>query len=125
MLLNLSNHPSEKWSQKQMDAATFYGEVVDLPFPDIDPKAESGVIDLIADKFEIKIRKLLSHESKENKFVNIMGELTFCFALTAHLQKYGITCLCSTTTRQTIDNPDGSKTTRFDFVRFREYTRLG
>ena len=125
MLINLSNHPSEKWSEKQLDAAKKYGPIVDLAFPVIDPRAETFGIDFMADKYEIKIRKLLASQMKGMKFIHIMGELTFCFALVARLQKYGITCVSSTTTRQTVDNPDGSKTTRFDFVQFREYNRLG
>jgi hypothetical protein len=121
MLINLSNHPFEKWPQNQLDAAKMYGSIADLPFPTIDPQAETLDIDFLADKYEIKVRKLLAGQSREMKFIHIMGELTFCFALIMRLQKYGITCLSSTTTRQTTDHPDGSKTTKFGFVRFREY----
>ena len=121
MLINLSNHPFEKWPQNQLDAAKLYGPIVDLSFPTIDPKSETSDINLLADKYEIKVRKLLASQSKEMKFIHIMGELTFCFALVVRLQKMGIICLSSTTTRQTTDHPDGSKTTRFGFVRFREY----
>ncbi len=125
MLINLSNHPFEKWSQNQLEAAKLYGSIVDLPFPTIDPQAETFDIDFLADKYEIKIRKLLANEPKGMKSVHVMGELTFCFALVVRLQKYGITCVSSTTTRQTTDHPDGSKTTRFGFVRFREYCLPG
>jgi len=124
MLVNLSNHPSEKWSLQQSEAAKLYGSVVNLPFPAIDPEAETHEIESLAESYEIKVRQLLSVETSGLQAVHIMGELTFCFALVVRLQKVGITCLASTTRRHTADHADGSKTTRFGFVRFREYALL-
>lgn len=122
MLINLSNHPSSDWPEKQLEAAKKYGHVVDLPFPAIDPEAETYNIEQLVEAFEIKVRELLAESSTGADAVHIMGELTFCFALVARLQKAGILCLASTTNRQAVDQPNGSKITRFEFVRFREYT---
>jgi len=122
MLINLSNHPSEKWSQSQLDAAKFYGAIVDLPFPAIDPEAETFDIEFLAETYESKVIQLLASEHSGSQAVHIMGELTFCFALVSRLQKLGFTCLSSTTSRRTIDHSDGTKTTLFGFVRFREYS---
>lgn len=33
MFINLTNHPSDKWSKEQLEAARKYGEVVELVFP--------------------------------------------------------------------------------------------
>jgi hypothetical protein len=33
----------------------------------------------------------------------------------------GLRCVASTTERRAVDHPDGSKTSEFRFVRFREY----
>ena len=124
MLINLSNHPSSLWGEEQTKAAAEkYGKVIDLPFPAIDPEAGPDAIALLADQYEVKIRKLLAAENTGAFAVHVMGELTFCFALVARLQKFGITCLASTTRRETIENGDGLKTSRFEFVRFREYVR--
>ncbi len=125
MLINLSNHPSSQWSEEQTKAARHnYGQLIDLPFPAIDPEAETYDIERLAEDYEIKVRQLLAAESSGNFAVHIMGELTFCFALVARLQKAGIQCLASTTSRLAIDQPDGSKISRFGFVKFREYPEL-
>lgn len=125
MLINLSNHPSSLWSEAQTKAATLkYGQVIDFSFPAIDPKAEPYEIDYQTETFQVKLLQLLAGENLGLQAVHVMGELTFCFALVARLQKNGITCLASTTDRITIDNSDGSKTTQFGFVRFREYGRI-
>ena len=41
MLINISNHSSDKWSMKQHLMAEKYGEIVDFPFPEIDPYKDS------------------------------------------------------------------------------------
>lgn len=124
MLINFSNHPSSSWSPNQIEAAKQYGNIIDYPFPSIDPNAESYEINFHAEMFQAKILQLLASESSGLQAVHIMGELTFCFTLIARLQKIGITCLASTTKRETIKNPDGTKTVRFGFVRFREYETI-
>lgn len=43
MLLNLSNHPSSLWCDEQKKAAeTLFGEIVDLPFPQVDPNGDEA-----------------------------------------------------------------------------------
>ena len=37
MLINLSNHPLSGWDTKQLEAATRYGKLIELPFPEVDP----------------------------------------------------------------------------------------
>ena len=39
MFINLTNYSSEKWSEKQLNAARSYGEIVDIAFPLIDENA--------------------------------------------------------------------------------------
>lgn len=124
MLINLSNHPSEHWNEAQKQAAVRYGQTVDLTFPHIDPEAGTDAVKQLAEQYEVKIRRLLIEKSTGHFAIHLMGELTFCFALIARLQKAGITCLASTTRRETVDNADGTKTTKFEFVRFREYSIL-
>lgn len=125
MLINLSNHPHSNWSAAQKKASSEqFGQVIDLPFPSIDPEADADTISILAEQFESKIQMFSSTENSGVFGVHIMGELTFCFALVARLQMAGITCLASTTKRITIDNPDGSKISQFCFERFREYCRI-
>ena len=121
MLINFSNHPSAEWSELQQSAAEKYGPVTDFPFPAVDPMAETYQIEQLAETYEIKFRKILAKDNTGIPAIHIMGELTFCHALVKRLQRVGIICLASTTDRETVNNPDGSKTARFGFVRFREY----
>lgn len=120
MLINLSNHPAVNWSERQLQAAGQYGKVADLTFPQVDPEADTETVALLSCEYLEKIRKMFAGEPAPHA-VHLMGELTFCFALVSLLQKEGIVCLVSTTLRSTIDQADGSKISRFEFVRFREY----
>ena len=37
MFINFSNHPSRAWGKTQLNAAMEYGEVIDIPFPAVNP----------------------------------------------------------------------------------------
>lgn len=121
MLINLSNHPSEKWSPLQTEAAKVYGKIIDLPFPAVDPLADSAKIDQFAQSYFLQIVSILATESKGPDAVHLMGELTFCFSLVLKLKTSGIQCLASTAKRETCELPDGAKKSKFVFARFREY----
>jgi CRISPR-associated protein Csx16 len=51
----------------------------------------------------------------------VQGEFTLAHALVRRLQQKGIVCLAATTRREVVEQSAGIKTTRFEFVRFREY----
>lgn len=123
MLINLTNHPSRSWDDLQKKAAASFGKTVDLLFPAISPKAETAEILTLAEQYRQEITEILS-EKNEQHAVHVMGELTFCFAITALLQQDQIRCVASTSARQTTENSDGTKTIRFNFVRFRDYPQL-
>ena len=115
MLLNLSNHPSQKWTTKQKETASqSYGTIEDLPFPQIPPEATSDDVHLLVEKYYVKIRQL------DPKAVHLMGEMTFTYALVRQLKAIGIPCIASTTHR-TVEEKDGKKIVLFDFIQFREY----
>lgn len=116
MLLNLSNHPSSAWPEKQiLEAEKLYGPVQDMPFPQIDPQAGEEEVQILAAEYRDQILRL------QPRAVHLMGELTFAFALVRMLQSHGITVVASTTHRTSQVLPDGSKVSRFEFVRFRQY----
>lgn len=121
MLINLSNHPVENWSHKQLtEAKNLFGQVQDLPFPQINTIASEDEIKVIANKYTNICMEKLSLSQNEINAVHIMGELTFTFALVKKLLKQGIICVASTTERNSIET-GGKKITEFRFVRFREY----
>ncbi|WP_010421348.1 hypothetical protein [Anaerophaga thermohalophila] len=123
MLINLSNHPSSGWSETQLEAAREWGQIVDLPFPVIDPEDDSENIKHLAVAYLNKLNEMLSGQDNVNA-VHLMGEHTFCFAMARLLQKENITCMVSTTHRMVTYESNGEKTTRFRFVRFRRYPEI-
>jgi hypothetical protein len=115
MLLNLSNHPSTHWPKSQTALAIEkYGEIQDLPFPQIDPELSGYDVDKIVEEYEIKIRKI------NPTAVHIMGELTFTHRLVNQLKVTGVNCIASTTHRK-VTEQNGMKTSAFEFVQFRDY----
>ena len=122
MLINLSNHPSARWSAQQAEAANrLYGEIVDLPFPQVDPNGDEAYVERLVDEYAGKVLQLAE---KQPVTVHLMGEMTFCFALVSHLQKHDITCVASTTERIVKESGYGTKEVIFKFVQFRNYTQL-
>lgn len=118
MLINLSNHPYADWDEKQRKAATVYGEVVDMPFPVIDAQGDEMYIAKLVNDYELKIDELARHNQV---VVHVMGEMSFCLALVTALQKKEISCIVSTSKRNSIKLDNGHKQIRFEFVRFRKY----
>ena len=118
MFLNLSNHPSANWSAEQTDAATrLYGEIIDLPFPVVDPAGDEKYIADLADEY---CQKVLALAEGKNITVHLMGEMTLTFAILQRLHAHGVPCVASTTRRETVEK-DGVKTSIFKFVKFRHY----
>ncbi len=115
MLINFSNHPSSLWESSQIaEALSLFGEIVDIDFPAILPKASSADIVDLALKY---VRRILEMKPKA---VHIMGELSFTYQCVNLLKDYGVRCVVSTTERKSMI--DGNeKISQFQFVMFREY----
>lgn len=118
IFINLSNHPSDKWSEAQLHAARQYGDIEDMPFPQVDPEADDEEISRIADE----CTRLILDEAVDNDVsVHVMGEMSLTFAIVKRLQDHGIRCVSSTSERISEDLPDGTRKVGFRFRRFREY----
>ena len=117
--VNISNHPSSKWGEEQLRAASQYGEIIDIPFPVVDPSATEEEISDLAQILLMQIDGL--HVSKDMiPVVHIMGEMTLVFAVVTTLKSWGVIALASTTVRDSIEK-DGVKTSVFRFCKFRKY----
>jgi CRISPR-associated DxTHG motif protein len=115
-LLNLSNHPSANWSEKQIKTAQHqYGPIEDIPFPAILPEWTEAEIDELSSRYLEQIRP------RRPAAVHLMGEMTFTYALAQKLKTAGIPCVASTSERQVVDLGEGRKEAQFRFVRFRPY----
>ena len=113
MFLNLSNHPSVNWSEKQLAAAG--GNVVDMPFPQVDPDGDEAYIENLANEYLDKILKIGNIEA-----VHVMGEMNFTYSLVTMLKAHNIRCVASTTKRIVKDVGE-QKISTFQFVKFRNY----
>jgi len=124
MLINFTNHPSERWSDKQINTAKeIYGTVLDYRFPEVPPEADEQEIKRMAEKYFNMIVAAFdscANEPKPNA-VHIQGEFTLVYRLVSLLKSSGITCVASTTRRIVVEHEDGTRTYKFEFVRFREY----
>ncbi len=119
MFLNYSHHPSSLWDEAQLDAAREFGEVEDMPFPEVSPHAHTGEVVALA-----KAQARLIAE-KHPDAVMCQGEMTMVYHLVKLLKEMGITVLCACTQRVSLeyplDNGMTEKRSRFRFVQFREY----
>lgn len=120
LFINFTNHPSEGWEEKQLNEAKKYGEIIDLKFPDIDPKIGDMAIQGLADTY---VKKISDMEATK-KVVHIMGEMCFTYCVVRKLQQLGIQCVASTTVRNTVTLEDGSKVSKFSFEQFRPYSTI-
>jgi hypothetical protein len=118
VFVNLSNHPASDWSAAQREAALRLApEIRDWPFPEVPPEAGAEEIGALADR----IFERVIADMPGATHAMVQGEFTLAHALVCRLQRHGVVCLAATTRREVVDEAGGLKTTRFEFVRFREY----
>ncbi|MBQ6400582.1 MAG: CRISPR-associated protein [Clostridia bacterium] len=119
MLINCSNHPSAQWGSAQLAAAEEFGGVVDLPFPQVDPRMGPEELRALTGAYAEKI------EAMKPAAVFAAGEFTFLFMLVDRLLSDGIRVVCGCSRRDAVETrrADGSseKTSVFVFERFRDY----
>ncbi|OQX98149.1 MAG: hypothetical protein B6I20_11455 [Bacteroidetes bacterium 4572_117] len=127
MLINLTNHPSKNWGEKQKtEAIKQYNEIVDIAFPQIEPSTTIEEVQELAEKYVGEIKKKLkftdvqTFDHKTN-VVHIMGEMTFTHNVIRLLGHNAINCIASTTKRTAVEEENGKKTSVFEFVQFRGY----
>ena len=85
MLINLTNHPSEFWSEKQLAAAHQYGKIVDIHFPNIEPSFTTSMVNRLAED-TIEAIKVFGKDI----VVHVMGEMTFTYAVVSRLKAINI-----------------------------------
>ena len=115
--INFSNHPSSAWSEQQLEAASLFGQVVDLPFPQVDPAMTGEQVQSLAAEC---VSTILEMGATDDLTVHVMGEMTVIFHVVTALKAHGVRCVASTTERM-VTEADGKKITEFHFVQFREY----
>lgn len=129
MLINLSNHPLASWSEKQKQAAEQqFGQIIDLSFPSVPTEADLAQVMQLVGEYVQKCNDIINKSAETDSMkpskdaIHVMGEMTFVYQFVQKMSELGVLCVASTTRRIAIDNPDGSKLSNFEFVRFRPYT---
>ena len=125
LFINFSNHPSSKWSPKQIETAlriSDNGPIIDIDFPNIDPNMTAMDVKKLASKHVNHILDLIEEYEADNAFIHVMGEMTFTYNVVKEFSENGYNCFASTTKRNVVENEDGTKTSTFEFVQFRNYT---
>jgi len=100
-----------------MKAASEYGEVVDMQFPNIEPAASSEEVALLAAQYVDKIKSI---GVPQDTTVHVMGEFVFSFKVITLLKTIGYSCVASTSERIVTESSD-HRISIYKFVRFREY----
>lgn len=116
ILVNLSNHPRDSWSEKQLEVAEKqFGEVVDIPFPNIAPSLNSEEVLALVKEYSQKVLKI------NPLAIHVMGEMTFTMAMVLEMKALGVPCFASTSERNVVLTDEGKKEVTFNFVQFRKY----
>lgn len=117
--INLSNHPSNRWTAQQLAAAQALGNLVDIPFPAIDPGATTQEISAVATQLLAQLRALNA------SVVMVQGEYTLTYQLVRLLEADGIRAVAACSRRITREETDETgatvKTSEFIFEGFRNY----
>jgi len=119
MFINHTNHTSTRWSEDQLAAARVFGEIKDIPFPDVDPEW---------DEEEILVRAKAAADEIEGyspAAVLCQGEYSYTYALVNELRHRGIRVMAACSKRVTLETLDEDGNTiresQFKFVQFRDY----
>lgn len=125
MFVNVSNHPSDKWSVEQKREAEKYGEIIDVTFPQISAENTSEELNSLVDDF---IRNNLAMKTKsvdiKDLVIMVQGEFVFTFRLVTMLKKLGIKAVSARSERNVKEiNENGvtKKISEFKFAGFMEY----
>lgn len=121
MLINLSNHPYSTWDEPQKQAVeSKYGKVVDLTFPQVDPRADISRVKQLAEEFLRETILLFSDGDGMDNAIHISGEDCFVFQYVTMAKEKGLNCICSTTPH-IVKSGNHVKTSVFQFTRLRNY----
>ncbi len=119
VFINHTNHPSANWEEPQFRAARLYGDVVDLPFPAVDPEMDREGVRALA--MEI-LPKILEYNPSA---VLCQGDFSYTYMMVNLLKEQGIPVFAASSHRmvEILQGDDGmeKQVSRFRFVRFREY----
>ena len=114
--INFTNHPSDRWEEKQRKAALEYGEIIDIPFPSVSPQGDEQYIDGLAEQYFMQILALSPHA------VLCQGESCLAYQVITKLREKGIKVFAACSER-VVRETGQKKEVMFAFEQFREYNK--
>lgn len=118
VFLNFSNHPGSLWGPEQKTAAGQFGQIEDLPFPQVPADMSSEAVRRLADEYAEQIL------SRKPDCVLCQGEFCLSWHVIARLKEAGVRVVaaCSDRVAEEVYGETGTeKKSVFRFVQFREY----
>ncbi len=114
MFINFSNHPSDKWCDRQLKAARKYGNIMDIPFPEVSASGDEAYIKELAAECVERIAAC------RPEAVLCQGEFCLAYEVITRLKARGLTVLAACSERKVMMEGN-KKTVIFEFERFRRY----
>lgn len=114
VFVNFTNHPSERWTEKQKKEALKYGEIIDIAFPEVEAAGDKDYVIQLAEKSAAQIVQL--HPAA----VLCQGEFCLTYHVILKLKEKGIKVLTACSKRIVKENGN-KKEVIFEFEQFREY----
>jgi len=128
--INISNRPFSKWKKEQRNAAhEIASRIIDFPFPEVPPEADSLEVERIAEQTVAQLKELIISGNldvwKHTYGILVEGEFTLTAALVRQLQKANKRWVYAATTQRVVEtDSEGRKVSTFRFVGFRLYPDL-
>ncbi len=113
-MINFTNHPSDRWEESQRKAALKYGEIVDIPFPAVNPQGDENYIVALAEHYFRQIMEL------HPQAVLCQGEFCLAYQVISMLRKEETTVLAACSER-VVKEIGQKKEVVFTFWQFRKY----
>lgn len=93
--------------------------IIDLPFPSVDPTASFETVHGLAMQLCSQIEEQFGVANDPT--LHISGEYTLTYEIVHMMESRGIPCVTATTRRVVLEQPDGLRNYKFEFVAFRRY----
>ena len=116
MFINISNRPHYEWNTYQYETARAFGEIRDIPFPEVPATVTKDEVKRMAEEVFIEsggLRML----NKEVDVILCQGESSLMWHIVNIFKNTGFTCVVPCF-KEEKNQEDG--TTKLNFVQFRE-----
>lgn len=126
MFINLTNHPSINWSEKQIKEANLYGKIIDIPYHSIGTDISYEDINKEVLDMYNEIKYIISNNSDDKLKILCQGEYVTTYRLVNMIKQniknaIVVSAISERITEEIIENGVTKKISKFDFKGFREY----